>query len=221
MPKPENNIRPSSGAKSLAREITDRLIGCHRSYGWRAERESLFSRRRIDVLAIAQSAHEVIGFEIKISRQDFKNELRDPDKREAVMRHCTQFYFVVPENLIHAREIPDGCGLVYYRDGWMWVEKSAPGKKSELTFEIELRDAREDQERRHREWLEAEEREQFEYDKLYACGTLDDYAPADLPGWMFPRFIKPLRFQFDVMAVAEKMASVLVPCAINFDEVLF
>lgn len=74
---------------SLTKEICGAVIRTHREYGWRAEKECLFSLRRIDVLAISPRAHHVIGYEIKSSLQDFRSELSTPAKRGAVTPYCT------------------------------------------------------------------------------------------------------------------------------------
>lgn len=209
-------------ARTTGREITDRLIDVHRAYGWRAEKEAWFSPRRIDVLAISHAGRDVICFEIKVSREDFKNELRDPDKRKTVMRNCTQFYFVVPENLLSHSDIPEGCGLVYYRKGWMWVEVPAPAKHSELTFETELRNAREREEEEHQEQILREAKEEEEINSIEDADAFECAPSLQFPGWMLPWFRKPLRFQFDVAAVAAKMARAALPVIeFDFDEVPF
>jgi len=51
----------------------------------------------------------IIGYEIKVSRQDFKR-----DKKWArYLEFCNLFYFVVPWGLIDVKEIPEEAGLVY------------------------------------------------------------------------------------------------------------
>jgi hypothetical protein len=51
-------------------------------------------------------------YEIKISRSDFKSEIRKPLKRRPGLRLANEFYFVTPENLLDPAEIPPECGLM-------------------------------------------------------------------------------------------------------------
>ncbi len=196
-------------------DICEALIECHRRYGWRAEKEALFSPRRIDVLAIAPAATEVIAFEIKVSRQDFQLEMKDPTKRATVIRNCTQFYFVVPSGMLRLEEVPDNCGLIYFGCGELHMVKRSPAQQWELPFEIDLRIRTEQlaRERREEEWACDQE------------GDVCDVDGADavqLPCWMLPHFlIRPFRFQFDINAVAAKLRSIAVPCTVDFEGLPF
>lgn len=55
-----------------------------------------------------------IGFEIKISRQDFQRELQDPRKTEAGMLTCNLFYFATPAGLLDPQDLPEGAGLLEF-----------------------------------------------------------------------------------------------------------
>lgn len=194
----------------LAREIADCLISTHRDHGWRAERESLFSPRRIDVLAIAPQGKQVVAFEIKTSIADFRNELKNPEKRMAVMRNCTQFYFVTPFNLVRPEDIPDDCGLLWYSlhdvDLCFYPKKTIPG----VSIPCQIYDAR----MRDRRLEEIE-------DEALNGWTFSDAFP--FPVWMLPGWrIKPLRFQMDVSATAARYPTARIPeIFIRFDEVPF
>ena len=68
--------------------------------------------RRADLVAISiWGPTRVVVCEIKATRADFLNELRDPSKRAPGMRFGTEFAFIVPHGLVQMDEIPDGCGL--------------------------------------------------------------------------------------------------------------
>jgi hypothetical protein len=81
---------------------------------------SRWGGRSIDLWAIATwesarafghgSGHEplMLGFEVKISRQDWKRELEYPDKREPAMSKCHVFYFAVPDGMVGPDEVPEG-----------------------------------------------------------------------------------------------------------------
>lgn len=83
--------------------------------------EWLFMREAlgIDGLALhcwagsSKVRYERIGYEVKVSRSDFRREIRSPLKRAGAMRICDRFYFACPEALILAQEVPAGCGLVW------------------------------------------------------------------------------------------------------------
>lgn len=68
---------------------------------------------QIDLLAIAawtqpkpaRTAHERIGYEVKVSRSDYRRELLNPYKRRAQVAFCHEFYFAVPEGLLRPQEL--------------------------------------------------------------------------------------------------------------------
>jgi hypothetical protein len=53
-----------------------------------------------------------VCYEIKISRADFKSEIKSPLKKKVGMRYSNEFYFVTPGGLLAAEEIPIECGLI-------------------------------------------------------------------------------------------------------------
>jgi len=82
------------------------------------------------------------GFEIKISRSDFRKELKQPRKREMIVGMTNHFYFVTPERMLNKDEIPKDSGLIEisphsggkYRDieGYkVKVKKKAPWTRAE------------------------------------------------------------------------------------------
>lgn len=74
---------------------------------------------RIDVLAIKTvgSGHCKplirVAYEIKVSRQDFLEELRNPKKRRKAYNVCDKYWFAVPEELVQKNEVPPECGLIW------------------------------------------------------------------------------------------------------------
>lgn len=72
----------------------------------------------IDAFALncfASKKFQRIGYEVKVSRADFLNELKHPDKTVRGAFFCTSFFFACPPDLIHAKEVPDPYGLVFVR----------------------------------------------------------------------------------------------------------
>jgi len=71
--------------------------------------------QRLDAFALNCLPHNGmrrICYEIKISRADFKMELKNPLKKRVGMRYSNEFYFVTPGGLLSAEEVPVECGLV-------------------------------------------------------------------------------------------------------------
>lgn len=66
----------------------------------------------IDLLAVSAWAscrpyprYARVGYEVKVSRADYRRELARPDKRAAAVRFCHEFYFAVPHGLLKPDEI--------------------------------------------------------------------------------------------------------------------
>lgn len=66
----------------------------------------------IDLLAVAAWAsvkpfprYARVGYEVKVSRSDYKRELANPYKRAAAVAFCHEFYFAVPVDLLTPYEV--------------------------------------------------------------------------------------------------------------------
>jgi hypothetical protein len=72
--------------------------------------------RHADALAIQlweSRGLEIIGFELKVSRQDWIKELRQPKKAEAIAKYCNEWYLVVgDESIVQFGELPSNWGLM-------------------------------------------------------------------------------------------------------------
>jgi hypothetical protein len=83
--------------------------------------------------------HEVWGFEVKVSRGDWKRELRDPTKAGAVSRHCDRWYVVALPGVVQLEELPRGWGLMVPR---LWTRgEMAHGAEvcaDHVTLEIDV-----------------------------------------------------------------------------------
>ncbi len=79
------------------------------------------TERRADFLALRLWGHKVghlLGFEVKVTRSDFLQELKDPTKREPMEAVCAACYFVAPKGIFDVSELPEG---------WGWLETRASG----------------------------------------------------------------------------------------------
>lgn len=71
--------------------------------------------------------HPVHGFEIKASRADWRNELRQPDKAEAFKPYCDHWWLVVTDRrIVRDGELPDDWGLLTVAGSLLRVVKRAP-----------------------------------------------------------------------------------------------
>lgn len=76
--------------------------------GYSKESMSYFDAMAINTWGKKQ---QIVGYEIKASRQDFTKELKNHDKRANIERICNEVWFVVPSGLVKEDEIPEGWGL--------------------------------------------------------------------------------------------------------------
>lgn len=73
------------------------------------------SLQRLDAFALNCYPHlgmKRICYEIKTSRGDFRNEIKQPLKRRIGMRFSNEFYFVTPPGLLRLPEVPADSGLI-------------------------------------------------------------------------------------------------------------
>ncbi len=71
-------------------------------------------RRTIDALLIQtwpSRTLQIIAVEYKRSRHDWRRELNDGAKAEAIAKHCDRFLILAPRGIVQLEEIPDGWGL--------------------------------------------------------------------------------------------------------------
>jgi hypothetical protein len=68
---------------------------------------------------------ELNGFEIKISRADWRNELNDLNKSAAFQMHCHRWWIVATPGIVDLAEMPAEWGLLEPRGGGLVVRKAA------------------------------------------------------------------------------------------------
>jgi hypothetical protein len=54
----------------------------------------------------------VSGFEIKVSRGDWKRELEEPEKSAEIQSYCDEWWIVAPRGMLEASELPLTWGLL-------------------------------------------------------------------------------------------------------------
>jgi len=55
------------------------------------------------------------GFEIKVNRNDWLRELKDPEKADEIAKRCDFWWIVTPTDVIEAGELPHGWGHLVVR----------------------------------------------------------------------------------------------------------
>jgi hypothetical protein len=73
------------------------------------------SAQRLDAFALNCLPHlqmKRVCYEVKTSRADFLNEMKQPLKRRIGMRYSNEFYFVTPCGLLAPPDVPVDCGLI-------------------------------------------------------------------------------------------------------------
>lgn len=69
---------------------------------------------------------ELHGFEIKRTRADYLNELRDPDKSDTFKQYCDRWWLVASSRSIVQNDLPDDWGMLWARGGKLVTARGAP-----------------------------------------------------------------------------------------------
>jgi len=90
------------------------------------------SKKRIDAFYFNRWNREAIGYEVKISRQDFLHD----KKWEGYLEYCTKFYFAAPKGVIKPEELPESIGLIEFEvvEKYRFNKEEIP--EDEKTYEI-------------------------------------------------------------------------------------
>lgn len=85
--------------------------------------------RHADAVSIGiwpSTGHRIHGFEVKVSRADFANEMKNGDKAEAIFQFCHHWSLATPPGLVRVDELPPNWGLVTFDGRTLRTVKSAP-----------------------------------------------------------------------------------------------
>lgn len=66
------------------------------------------------------------GFEVKVSKQDFMSEIKNPDKSVAVQQYCDQWWLVAPAHAVDESLIPKTWGWLRVDKDKLYPAKRAP-----------------------------------------------------------------------------------------------
>lgn len=76
---------------------------------------SVNKSRTCDAIAVGcwkSAGIKVHGFEIKVSRSDWRKEMQDRDKAAVFERHCHHWWIVAPKGIVQLDELPSTWGLI-------------------------------------------------------------------------------------------------------------
>ncbi len=106
----------------IAKQIISALEQLHDPHEWGFFEELRIgtgygkdSEQRLDAWAIhyfPSKRNVTRCYEIKVSKSDFLNEIRQPLKRRPGLRLANEFYFVAPKGMLAIEDIPVECGLM-------------------------------------------------------------------------------------------------------------
>lgn len=90
--------------------------------------------RGIDLLALSAWSSQgppIVGYEVKVSRSDYRRELLKPSKRALAVAICNAFYFAVPCGLLTDEE-KAFVEPEHFDDGQAFVRERCPGRCSKM-----------------------------------------------------------------------------------------
>jgi hypothetical protein len=71
--------------------------------------------------------HLIQGFEVKISRSDWLNEVKKPNKNDAIRQYCDKFWLVIAdEKMVKEGELPEDWGMMVVSGTGLRIVKQAP-----------------------------------------------------------------------------------------------
>lgn len=82
----------------------------------------------VDLLAFSawrSAKPPIVGYEVKVSRSDYRRELLKPGKRALAVESCWQFYFAVPKGLL-TKEEKAYVEPEHFEDGSAFVRQECP-----------------------------------------------------------------------------------------------
>lgn len=71
--------------------------------------------RYADAVAVglwASHGHAIEGVEVKVSRADFLNEMKQPEKSQPVFQYCNRWWLACPKDMVKPEELPPTWGML-------------------------------------------------------------------------------------------------------------
>lgn len=109
-----------------AKQVLDLLIDEYKMFGYLCFPELRIgtgygkdAEQRIDLWALHPFPSKDlarVAFEIKVSRNDWRTEMKKPLKKQRALLLSNEFYFVAPQGIISLDELPECAGLIEIRE---------------------------------------------------------------------------------------------------------
>lgn len=87
--------------------------------------------RRADAISMEfwpSNGCEIVGYEFKVSRSDWLNELKQPEKSQAISQYCDRWYLVAPKGVLGIDELPSTWGYMQVSETRLIKKITAPKK---------------------------------------------------------------------------------------------
>jgi hypothetical protein len=100
---------------------------------WGLAFEVTFNNRRADAVAVnywPSRGNPLHGYEFKVSRADWRAELKKPGKADEICKHCDYWWVVTSPKVIKAGELPETWGHMEVVDNKLVVVKEATKKSN-------------------------------------------------------------------------------------------
>ncbi|KII16295.1 hypothetical protein [Phaeobacter sp. S60] len=119
--------------KTTSKDVLTAIFARHKGPEWVrfaevADGTGAHARRRADAVCMniwPSKGYAIHGFEIKVSRADFLNEMKDITKAKAVAKYCDYWWLAVPVGLVKAEEVPATWGLMELHKSGLKIKKQA------------------------------------------------------------------------------------------------
>jgi hypothetical protein len=103
-----------------------------------SEATGSYSGRRADAVVMniwPSKAYQLHVFEVKVSRSDFKQEMADLTKWNAVGKYSDFFWLACPAGLVSPNEVPESWGLMEMTKGGLRIKKQAPARAEKTALD--------------------------------------------------------------------------------------
>lgn len=97
-----------------------------------------YTSRHADAVAMGlwpSRGLELIGFEVKVSRNDWRRELKKPDKAEPIASRMDRFFVVAPADVVPHVEVPTNWGLLEVKPSGKIIQTKEAAKLEPLPLD--------------------------------------------------------------------------------------
>lgn len=141
MSKRQKPDADGASSKLTSNDLFKLILKRHEGPGWIVLAEvgnstGTNTQRHADAIAMGiwpSRGFSLHGYEIKVSREDVKKELRDPGKADAVGQYVDYWWLAISDlSIIDGLEIPESWGILVPKKSALRVHRQAPLRSSKL-----------------------------------------------------------------------------------------